>query len=85
MQQYWKSTIEKHGGKVENHVIGNVLDSVYTPSVLCHLVDLCWICLSNLLAAGVTCLVVSPTERERGGSSKVVEAVLVITVLFICC
>lgn len=28
--------------------------------------------------AGVTCLVVSPMERERGGSSKVSEAVLVL-------
>ncbi|EPS73841.1 hypothetical protein M569_00904, partial [Genlisea aurea] len=43
--QYWKTKIEKHGGKVANHVIG-----------------------------GVNCLVVSPAERERGGSSKLVEA-----------
>nr|GMD20526.1 poly [ADP-ribose] polymerase 3 [Ipomoea batatas] len=43
--QYWKSQIEKNGGKVANSVIG------------------------------VTCLVVSPAERERGGSSKVAEAV----------
>ncbi|KAK4440615.1 protein ADP-ribosyltransferase PARP3 [Sesamum alatum] len=42
--QYWKSKIEKHGGKVSNSVIG------------------------------ATCLVVSPVERERGGSSKVAEA-----------
>ncbi|KAL8245421.1 hypothetical protein R6Q59_011679 [Mikania micrantha] len=42
--QYWKSKIEKHGGKVANHIIG------------------------------VTCLVVSPSERDRGGSSKVIEA-----------
>ncbi|KAL0436304.1 UNVERIFIED_CONTAM: protein ADP-ribosyltransferase PARP3 [Sesamum radiatum] len=42
--QYWKSKIEKHGGKVANSVIG------------------------------ATCLVVSPVERERGGSSKVAEA-----------
>ncbi|XAR60124.1 NAD(+) ADP-ribosyltransferase [Bertholletia excelsa] len=43
--QYWKTKIEKSGGKVSNSV---------------H---------------GVTCLVVSPAERERGGSSKVAEAV----------
>ncbi|KAI7982974.1 Protein ADP-ribosyltransferase PARP3 [Camellia lanceoleosa] len=43
--QYWKSKIEKHGGKVSNSV------------------------------SGATCLVVSTTERERGGSSKVAEAV----------
>ncbi|KAL9171429.1 hypothetical protein ABFS82_04G208100 [Erythranthe guttata] len=42
--QYWKTKIEKHGGKVASSIIG------------------------------VTCLVVSPAERERGGSSKVVEA-----------
>ncbi|KAI3450704.1 hypothetical protein Pfo_007369 [Paulownia fortunei] len=42
--QYWKSKIEKHGGKVANSVIG------------------------------ATCLVVSPAERERGGSSKLAEA-----------
>lgn len=47
MQHYWKSKIEKHGGKVSNSVIG------------------------------VTCLVVSPAERDRGGSSKVAEAVWV--------
>ncbi|XP_016488915.1 protein ADP-ribosyltransferase PARP3-like [Nicotiana tabacum] len=46
--QYWKSIIEKHGGKVNNSVIG---------------------------VARVTCLVVSPAERDRGGSSKVAEAV----------
>ncbi|XP_031400623.1 protein ADP-ribosyltransferase PARP3 isoform X2 [Punica granatum] len=43
--QYWKSKIEKHGGKVSNSVIG------------------------------VTCLVILPAERDRGGSSKVAEAV----------
>ncbi|OIT08015.1 PREDICTED: poly [ADP-ribose] polymerase 3 [Nicotiana attenuata] len=43
--QYWKTKIEKNGGKVANSVIGG------------------------------TCLVVSPTERDRGGSSKVAEAV----------
>ncbi|CAN4107254.1 unnamed protein product [Withania somnifera] len=43
--QYWKTKIEKNGGKVANSVIG------------------------------VTCLVVSPSERDRGGSSKVAEAV----------
>ncbi|KAL6537916.1 Poly [ADP-ribose] polymerase 3 [Orobanche hederae] len=42
--QYWKSEIEKHGGKVANSVIG------------------------------ASCLVVSPAERERGGSSKLTEA-----------
>ncbi|XWS71478.1 hypothetical protein CRYUN_Cryun03dG0141300 [Craigia yunnanensis] len=42
--QYWKSKIEKHGGKVSSSVIG------------------------------VTCLVASPAERERGGSSKLIEA-----------
>ncbi|KAJ7947980.1 Poly [ADP-ribose] polymerase [Quillaja saponaria] len=42
--QYWRNTIEKHGGKVTNNIIG------------------------------ATCLVVSPAERERGGSSKLVEA-----------
>ncbi|XP_052171159.1 protein ADP-ribosyltransferase PARP3 [Diospyros lotus] len=42
--QYWKSKIEKNGGKASNSVVG------------------------------VTCLVVSPAERERGGSSKVAEA-----------
>ncbi|CAA2942905.1 poly [ADP-ribose] polymerase 3 [Olea europaea subsp. europaea] len=42
--QFWKSQVEKHGGKVSNSVIG------------------------------ATCLVVSPAERERGGSSKVAEA-----------
>lgn len=42
--QYWRSKIEKHGGKVANHIIG------------------------------VTCLVVASTERDRGGSSKVTEA-----------
>ncbi|KAJ0670693.1 putative NAD(+) ADP-ribosyltransferase [Helianthus annuus] len=41
--QYWKTKIEKYGGKVANHVI-------------------------------VTCIVVSPSERDRGGSSKVTEA-----------
>ncbi|XP_060169821.1 protein ADP-ribosyltransferase PARP3-like isoform X1 [Lycium barbarum] len=43
--QYWKTKIEKNGGKVANSVIG------------------------------VSCLVVSPSERDRGGSSKVAEAV----------
>ncbi|KAJ0084908.1 hypothetical protein Patl1_30430 [Pistacia atlantica] len=42
--QYWRRTIEKHGGKVANSAIGT------------------------------TCLVASPAERERGGSSKLVEA-----------
>ncbi|GLU19202.1 hypothetical protein SLE2022_354640 [Rubroshorea leprosula] len=42
--QYWKSKIEKHGGKVANSILG------------------------------ATCLVVSPAERDRGGSSKLVEA-----------
>ncbi|KAL8501172.1 hypothetical protein ACS0TY_020650 [Phlomoides rotata] len=41
--QYWKSKIEKNGGKVANSVMG------------------------------ATCLVVSPAERERGGSSKLAE------------
>ncbi|KAK3041508.1 hypothetical protein RJ639_000127, partial [Escallonia herrerae] len=43
--QYWKSQIEKHGGKVSNSVIG------------------------------VTCLVTSAADRERGGSSKLAEAI----------
>ncbi|XP_060197046.1 protein ADP-ribosyltransferase PARP3-like isoform X3 [Lycium barbarum] len=43
--QYWKSKIEKYGGKVNNAI------------------------------TGVSCLVVSPAERDRGGSSKVAEAV----------
>nr|XP_043613995.1 protein ADP-ribosyltransferase PARP3 [Erigeron canadensis] len=42
--EYLKSQIEKHGGKVANHVVG------------------------------VSCLVVSPSERDQGGSSKVTEA-----------
>ncbi|KAK2370859.1 protein ADP-ribosyltransferase PARP3 [Trifolium repens] len=42
--QYWKTTIEKHGGKVANSIIG------------------------------ATCLVASPAERERGGTSKLAEA-----------
>ncbi|KAG6436404.1 hypothetical protein SASPL_101302 [Salvia splendens] len=42
--QYWKSKIEKAGGKVANSVMG------------------------------VSCLVVSPAERECGGSSKLTEA-----------
>ncbi|KAH9699798.1 protein ADP-ribosyltransferase PARP3 [Citrus sinensis] len=42
--QYWRTTIEKHGGKVAASPIG------------------------------LTCLVASPAERERGGSSKLVEA-----------
>ncbi|KAA8550170.1 hypothetical protein F0562_001854 [Nyssa sinensis] len=42
--QYWKSQIEKHGGKVSNSAIG------------------------------ATCVVLSPAERQRGGSSKVAEA-----------
>ncbi|XP_004506166.1 protein ADP-ribosyltransferase PARP3 [Cicer arietinum] len=42
--QYWKKTIEKHGGKVANSIIG------------------------------ATCLVASPAERERGGTSKLAEA-----------
>ncbi|KAJ0075455.1 hypothetical protein Patl1_34984 [Pistacia atlantica] len=42
--QYWRRTIEKHGGKVANSAIGT------------------------------TCLVASPVKRERGGSSKLVEA-----------
>ncbi|KAK7263390.1 hypothetical protein RJT34_30979 [Clitoria ternatea] len=41
---YWKTTIEKHGGKVANSIIG------------------------------ATCLVASPAERERGGTSKLAEA-----------
>ncbi|KAJ1440675.1 WGR domain [Sesbania bispinosa] len=41
---YWKTTIEKHGGKVVNSIIG------------------------------ATCLVASPAERERGGTSKLAEA-----------
>nr|DAD28810.1 TPA_asm: hypothetical protein HUJ06_030278 [Nelumbo nucifera] len=41
---YWRTEIEKHGGKVANTV------------------------------PGVTCLVVSPAERDRGGSSKLAEA-----------
>ncbi|XP_040863053.1 protein ADP-ribosyltransferase PARP3 isoform X4 [Glycine max] len=41
---YWKTTIEKHGGKVANSIIGS------------------------------TCLVASPAERERGGTSKLAEA-----------
>ncbi|KAM7522518.1 hypothetical protein LguiA_012420 [Lonicera macranthoides] len=44
-KQYWRSEIDKHGGKVANSVIG------------------------------VSCLVVSAAETERGGSSKVAEAV----------
>ncbi|CDP20882.1 unnamed protein product [Coffea canephora] len=43
--QHWRSKIEKHGGKVANHVIG------------------------------VTCLVASSAERERGGSGKLAEAI----------
>ncbi|KAL5057306.1 hypothetical protein RYX36_028910, partial [Vicia faba] len=43
--QDWKTTIEKHGGKVANSIIG------------------------------ATCLVASPAERERGGTSKLAEAV----------
>ncbi|KAH9659937.1 protein ADP-ribosyltransferase PARP3 [Citrus sinensis] len=43
-QQYWRTTIEKHGGKVAASPIG------------------------------LNCLVASPAERERGGSSKLVEA-----------
>ncbi|KAF8029409.1 hypothetical protein BT93_E1959 [Corymbia citriodora subsp. variegata] len=43
--QYWKTKIERHGGKASNSVIG------------------------------VACLVVSPAERENGGSAKVAEAV----------
>ncbi|KAK8679759.1 hypothetical protein V6N13_145195 [Hibiscus sabdariffa] len=42
--QFWKSKIEKHGGKVSNSLIG------------------------------ITCLVAPPAERERGGSSKLMEA-----------
>ncbi|KAH6773045.1 poly ADP-ribose polymerase 3 [Perilla frutescens var. frutescens] len=42
--QYWKSKIEKFGGKISNSVMG------------------------------AYCLVVSPAERERGGSSKLTEA-----------
>ncbi|CAI9105611.1 OLC1v1004573C1 [Oldenlandia corymbosa var. corymbosa] len=42
--QYWRKQIQKHGGKVANHIIG------------------------------VTCLVTSSAERERGGSSKLTEA-----------
>ncbi|KAG8371172.1 hypothetical protein BUALT_Bualt13G0059400 [Buddleja alternifolia] len=42
--QYWKSEIEKHGGKVADSVIG------------------------------ATCVVVSPAERDRAGSSKLAEA-----------
>ncbi|KAL1361409.1 hypothetical protein HN51_009800 [Arachis hypogaea] len=41
---YWKTNIEKHGGKVAHSIIG------------------------------ATCLVVSPAERERGGTSKLTEA-----------
>ncbi|XP_057455993.1 protein ADP-ribosyltransferase PARP3 [Lotus japonicus] len=41
---YWKATIEKHGGKVANSIIG------------------------------ATCLVASPAERDRGGTSKLAEA-----------
>ncbi|CAJ2654664.1 protein ADP-ribosyltransferase PARP3 [Trifolium pratense] len=41
---YWKTTIEKHGGRVVNSIIG------------------------------ATCLVASPAERERGGTSKLAEA-----------
>lgn len=33
------------------------------------------------ICAGVSCLVVSPAERERGGSSKVAEAVWVSSLL----
>ncbi|XP_073274084.1 protein ADP-ribosyltransferase PARP3 [Primulina huaijiensis] len=42
--QYWKSKIEKHGGKVVNSI------------------------------AGATCVVVTPSERDRGGSSKLADA-----------
>ncbi|KAL6196158.1 hypothetical protein ACLB2K_031773 [Fragaria x ananassa] len=42
--QYWRQEVDKHGGKVTNHVIG------------------------------VTCLIVSPAERERGGTNKLAEA-----------
>ncbi|XP_068309700.1 protein ADP-ribosyltransferase PARP3, partial [Pyrus communis] len=42
--QYWRKEIEKHGGKVANHVIG------------------------------VTCLIASPAERDRGGTGKLAEA-----------
>ncbi|KAL6202509.1 hypothetical protein ACLB2K_026217 [Fragaria x ananassa] len=42
--QYWRQEVDKHGGKVANHVIG------------------------------VTCLIVSPAERERGGTNKLAEA-----------
>ncbi|ESW04414.1 hypothetical protein PHAVU_011G093100 [Phaseolus vulgaris] len=41
---YWKTAIEKHGGKVANSILG------------------------------ATCLVASPAERERGGTSKLAEA-----------
>ncbi|XP_075500216.1 protein ADP-ribosyltransferase PARP3 isoform X2 [Primulina tabacum] len=43
--QYWKSKIEKHGGKVVNSI------------------------------AGATCVVVTPSERDRGGSSKLADAI----------
>ncbi|XVF69157.1 hypothetical protein PTKIN_Ptkin11bG0058400 [Pterospermum kingtungense] len=42
--QYWKSKIEKHGGKVSSSVIG------------------------------MNCMVASPAERDRGGTSKLIEA-----------
>ncbi|XP_057482923.1 protein ADP-ribosyltransferase PARP3 isoform X2 [Actinidia eriantha] len=42
--QYWKSKIERYGGKASNSV------------------------------SGVTCLVTTPAERERGGSTKIADA-----------
>jgi len=74
IQQYWRREIEKHGGKVANTAIGiseiilsdhNSLPLFLTNSLHTR----------RVVVAGVTCLVVSPMERERGGSSKVTEAV----------
>ncbi|XP_052885106.1 protein ADP-ribosyltransferase PARP3 isoform X1 [Gossypium arboreum] len=76
--QYWKTKIEKHGGTVSNSVIGSCLhhcrvSDLMVPSLVLLFIALIK-CFCKTLGAGVTCLVASPAERERGGSSKLVEA-----------
>ncbi|CAL0333977.1 unnamed protein product [Lupinus luteus] len=68
---YWKRTIEKHGGMVANSIIGNVIEV----AVVFPFVDGSFFNQIALLS-GATCLVASPAERDRGGTSKLAEAII---------
>lgn len=76
LQQYWKSKIEKCGGKVANSVMGTYINMSFLVLVLVrfNVAPSLGTKLGVCTSAGATCLVVSPAERERGGSSKLTEA-----------